>query len=576
MSQYFGMKEAVWPSSAVGLLLVLTLAGCTTKHYSKSADKETYGLIKDKTPQVENMDPHFTIEQTNQAWLERLPVSRSIQDFLGPEGERERGARVLKLEDALGLGVACSRSYQTHKEQLYLSGLSLTLARHQFTPLFSAPGQIKYGVQPELGTKVIVDPITGLPTVVTTDTIVEEHSVSGSGTVAASWLIRDLGRITAAATVDFVRLVTGDHSLATSSEIGATFARPLLRNAAFKQDVENLTQSERDLLYSLRDFTRYRKDFSVQVAAAYYGVLGNRDVVRNNFLNLQSSRKNAERGRALAQEGRTTQSDLGRLEQQELSAESAWINAVRNYQQNLDNFKILLGLTMDANILLDDRELDALRILHPDLTVEDSIQIALTARLDYLNVKDEFADAERKVGLAANFLQPRVDVSAAVRVPSDPNKSGFVLPDPARYSWNAGLILDPGLDRLPERNNYRSALITRNQASRAVVQMEDDIKLQVRDSWRSLDQAKRNYEISEVGVKLAERRVEEQTLLAELGRAKAQDQVDAQNDLISSKNQRTQALVGHTIARLQFWNNMGILFIKNNGQWEEIRNAKAQ
>ena len=35
--------------------------------------------------------------------------------------------------------------------------------------------------------------------------------------------------------------------------------------------------------------------------------------------------------------------------------------------------------------------------------------------------------------------------------------------------------------------------------------------------------------------------------------------------------QRTQALVTHTIARLQFWNNMGILYIKENGQWEEIR-----
>jgi hypothetical protein len=47
--------------------------------------------------------------------------------------------------------------------------------------------------------------------------------------------------------------------------------------------------------------------------------------------------------------------------------------------------------------------------------------------------------------------------------------------------------------------------------------------------------------------------------------------VDSQNDLISSKNQRTQALVTHTIARLQFWDNLGILYIKNNGRWEEIQ-----
>jgi hypothetical protein len=77
-------------------------------------------------------------------------------------------------------------------------------------------------------------------------------------------------------------------------------------------------------------------------------------------------------------------------------------------------------------------------------------------------------------------------------------------------------------------------------------------------------------------VKLAERRVEEQNLRADLGRANALDQVDAQNALNDSKNQRTQALVTHTIARLQFWNNMGILYIKENGQWEDPKHAKAR
>src|SRR5439155_21710932 len=125
-------------------------------------------------------------------------------------------------------------------------------------------------------------------------------------------------------------------------------------------------------------------------------------------------------------------------------------------------------------------------------------------------------------------------------------------------------------------NIYRTALILQKQAERAMEQQEDQIKLQVRDGWRTLDQAKRNYEINEIGVKLAERRVEEQNLLAELGRAKAQDQVDAQNDLISSKNQRTQALVSHTIARLQFWVNTGILYIKQDGQWEEVADAKPE
>jgi outer membrane protein TolC len=150
------------------------------------------------------------------------------------------------------------------------------------------------------------------------------------------------------------------------------------------------------------------------------------------------------------------------------------------------------------------------------------------------------------------------------------------LPETDLYSWSAGLTVDPGLDRKAERNDYRAAIIARNRATRAIIEQEDNIKLQVRDSWRTLDQAKRNYQLSELGVNIAQRRVEEQNLLAELGRAKAQDQVDAQNALSDSKNQRTQALVTHTIARLQFWDNLGILYIKDNGQWEETKDANSR
>ncbi len=562
---------------SAGLMLLLALTGCTANYYRKSADREAYATIQSKTGLVPNTDNHFTIEQTNQITLAEYPVVTNVPEFLGPDGGAEAEAHLLRLEDALALAVKHSRAYQTRKENLYLSGLELTLARHAFTPIFSADGNARYDVRTEQAVATEIDEVTGEEKIVVSDSLVEQHRITGSGSVGASWLIRDVGRITTAFTADFTRFVTGDSRLTTSSQIGATFLRPLLQNAGLKQQTEALIQAERQLLYDLRDFARYRKDFSVQIATDYYGVLGRRDSVRNSFLNLQSSRKNAERTRSLAQEGRTTTADLGRLEQQELSAESTWINGIRSYKQALDDFKIQLGLSVDTPLVLDDRELEVLEIRHPEIGVEDSVQVALAARLDYVNTKDQFEDAERRVALAANFLKPRVDLVAAVSANSNPNDNDrFTLPELERYRWNAGLNIDPGLDRKSERNSYRGSLITRNRAARLVVQQEDEIKLQVRDGWRALDQAKRNYEISEIGVRLAERRVEEQNLLAEFGRAKAQDQVDAQNALVDSKNQRTQALVSHTIARLQFWNNLGILYIKDNGQWEETQNAKLQ
>jgi len=548
-------------------------SGCTANHYEKAADRAAYAVIREKGQLVPNMDPNFTLARTNLVDLASLPVNETAEEFLGPDGVQEQGARRVGLEAALALAVSHSRAYQARKEQLYLSALALTLTRHNFTPIFSARGQGSFGGQTERAVRYELDQTTGELRPVLSDNLVEERSVSGSGQIQASWLIQDVGRLSASLTTSFLRFLSGGQR--PSSQLTATFIRPLVRDAGYWQQMEALTQAERQMLYDLREFVQYRRDFSVQIASAYYNVLGERDRVRNAWLNLQSSRRNAERTRALAGEGRVTQTDLGRLAQQELSAESAWINAVRSYKQALDNFKLLLGLPLDTPIVLDDRELDNLQIRHPEISVEDSIRVALAARLDYLNARDQLVDAQRKVELAANQLKPRVDFTTSVTLRSDPDDTtGFALPETARYSYSAGLDIDPGLDKTADRNAYRSALIARDQAARRVEQLEDEIKLQVRESWRALDQAKRNYEISEIGVRLAERRVEEQNLLAELGHARAQDLVDAQNDLVNSRNQRTQALVAHTIARLQFWNNLGILYIKDRGQWQEVTHVQ--
>ena len=555
---------------------VLALAGCSAAHYRASADKETAGIIAQKSPAVHNMDRHFTIEETNTLSLDGLPVATNVVEFLGRDGPGEAGARRISLEAALDIAVKYSRAYQMRKEQVYLAALNLTLARNQFTPIFSGRGQAAYQTTTE-SVRVVVDALTGVPRVLAEKDalLVEEHRVTGQAGLGASLLLRSGARLTAAFTTDFLRYLAGDPRAFASSQVGATFVQPLWRGRGYKVTMENLTQSERNMLYQLRDFTRYRKDFSVQIATAYYGVLQNRDTVLNNWLGYQSFKRSADRSRAFVQEGRTKLAELGRLEQQELASEAAWINAVRSYKQTLDNFKILLGLPTVANVVLESGDLERLKILHPEIDPDDAIQVALAVRLDYQTARDTLEDTARRVVVAADSLKPQVDLVASTGISGVASEGrGFVAPDPARYHWDAGLNVDLPFERTAQRNLYRTSLIAQRQSERDLALLEDTIKLQVRDGWRFLDQARRSYEISGVTVNLSERRVEEQDLLAELGRGVAKDQVDAQTDLINSKNQRTQALVAHTIARLQFWNNLGILDVKENGQWEEIPTPK--
>src|SRR5262249_44462868 len=157
--------------------------------------------IKGKTPLVSDMDRRFTIDYTNFLSLEGLPLATNIPDFLGPEGEHEPGAYILNLKDTLALAVEYSRNYQSQKETLYETALSLPLSRHVFAPIFSANAEPSYAVP----TTDVLTSVTNLVNgdVTTSDNLVEQHQVSVSGSVGAEWLIRDLGKFTTAFTVDF-------------------------------------------------------------------------------------------------------------------------------------------------------------------------------------------------------------------------------------------------------------------------------------------------------------------------------------------------------------------------------------
>ena len=442
---------------------------------------------------------------------------------------------------------------------MYLQALDLSLARFQYTPIFGGGADIAYTDRQ----RIAENTATGV------DNITREKTVNSNAGLGFNWLLRTGGRIATDFSTDFVRFVSNDSEWFTSSALGATFTQPFLRGAGYRIAIENLTQAERNLLYALRDFTRFRKEFTVDIVANYYQILQNRDRVRNAFQGYESFKVSVEREQARAAEGETPLSELNRLKESLLSTEQGWISAIRNYQLSRDRFKIDLGLSMDTSLILDESELDNLVIHHPSITASQAIKASVETRLDLENVRDRLQDVERRIRIAADGLQADLDLTVSGNVSSRPG-SGFQLPDLDQRSWTASLGIDLPINRKRERNNYRSALIAFDRAQRQYDQFVDQMKLDIQDGWRNLEQRRREFEISEVRVELSQNRREEELLKRELGLGLALDLVDAQNDLINSQNQRTSALISHTIARLGFWRDMGILFIKENGQWEEL------
>lgn len=527
---------------AAGLSL---LSGCSPQRYRQAADRQVAAILVEKSGEVPEFGADFSIQMLPVETWEGLPQMESAADFLGEAGTLELGAYQISLRKALELGTKHNRNYQTRKETVYLSALNLTAARYNFAPIFSGSGRYN-----EKAVREGVDKTT-------------ESSLPL--TVGFNQLLRGGARLAADFTTDFLQFFTQRRS---PSQVTASVVQPLLRGRGYLVTMENLTQAERNVMYSLRDFVRFRQEFTVQVAAAYYRVLLNREFARNAFLGLESFRRNAEEGRAMFAEGRRSRSQLGQLEQAELSAESQWIDAVRNYKQSLDDFKVRqLGLSAAAPFVFDPQEVEGLSILHPDLDLQSSVLIALASRMDLHTARDQAMDAARKVQVASNGLLPVLDVMLSGGLGSDPNEPLSFGWD--RSSWDAVVNLELPLDRRSERNDYRASLIQFDQAVRQAQLEEDEIQLGVTEALRNLDQAKRQFEISEIGVKLGQQRVEEENLRSELGLGNARDFVEAQNDFINALNQRSSALVNHTIARLNLWSALGVLQISDAGNWIE-------
>jgi len=540
---------------AAASVALLGATGCTPEIYHTRADRETFSVLYEKTPEVENVESESVdITPPEPIDLSIFETKSTGAEFLGKLSSKERGARVLSLDEAMDTGIHHGREYLNQKEVVFLSALDLTLARYQLAPIFSAGGS---GTRRSDARAAQLQ--QGMTDLVATNTFARNQ---GAG---FSMLSRTGARISADFTQDFLRFFTGNRSV-NNSALAVSIAQPLLQGGGTKVTLEALTQSERNVLYDLREFANFRRAFIVDVVSDYYNVLQARDQVNNNWLAYQGFLKNIEREEALADEDRRTQTELGQLRQATLFAESRWVNSVRDYETRLDNFKVSLGIPVASNVVLEESELKRLSIEDPDLTREDAVQIALVTRPDLVTTQNQVDDAARRVEVAKNGLLPGLDIDVQYDVISDP---GDTTPDlnGSRRNWSSSLDLDLPLDRKSERNDYRASFIFLERAKRFNDLARERVQLQIYDDWRAIEQARTNFKIAEQGVSLSLRRLEEQLLLAELGKGEARDLVDAQNDLVNAQNQRTSTLVDHTLARLRLWRDMGILYIEGDGKW---------
>ena len=488
----------------------------------------------------------------------------------------------LTLMLALQVGARNSLEYQSRKEDVFRTALSLDLTRNTFRNIFSSQ------VQNQLST----------------DTVATE--LGSSGAAGATRSLKNGADLSAAMAIDLVHLLTQSGASSMGLSADASVSIPLMRGSGKHIAAEPLTQAERNVIYELWDFDRYKRTFAVNIARGYFNVLRQMDTVSNAKDNYTSAATSSRWSRRRADAGRIREIEVDQAVQRELGARNSWISAQEQLKGSLDSFKSTLGLPVDAQIELDpndlaqlkglaDKTLEQIRTAPPSevsktvppadapvelvpasyedagpLEIDETVavKLALENRLDLQAAIGSVYDAQRQVVVRADALRAGLTLGGTARFSDNDDDGSVQLFDRGNY---AGLLtLDLPIERTRERNDYRNSLIDLERATRSVQTLEDQIKLAIRDELRTLLESRESLKIQAQSVVVAEKRVRSTRFFLEAGRIQIRDLLEAQDALLSAQNSLTRAVVDYRIAELELQRDLDVLKVNEQGLWREF------
>ena len=455
------------------------------------------------------------------------------------------------LADCLAYALGYSREYQTAKEDLYLAALALSLERYLWTP--RASGDLSF----EFADYGQVRDFDRAMTAVAS--LAVEQRLPLGGTITAQvidrWM-RDLK----------VHTTSGETgTMILSADI------PLLRGAG-RVAYESRYQAERNLIYAVRDFERFRREFLVDISGDYFGLFSLRAQIESARAQVRSLAVAKDRAIALAKTPEGLQLDADRAQISYRSSQNNVIIARERYESALDQFKIRLGMSTEAPIELAEEEIE---LYEPEVTESQAIATALTYRLDLLNVLDGVDDARRGQEIAKNNLLPDFNFSGSVTTNTNPNKPSTVEYNTERTTWRGSLDLELPLDRKQERNEFRSALIDLRRAERRYDEFRDQVRAQVRRAKRQITLARLSLAIQEENISVGEFRAAQANEMNRMGRLRSnRDVIEAEDALRDARNDFAAAQSDYWRTILEFLLSAGALRVGDDGRWQTFDNPR--
>ncbi len=216
----------------------------------------------------------FCIE--NPQWLNRYGLTPEMMNVeTGDYTGRMPTLEKVTLTDCVELSQIHSRELQTQIEDLYLAALDVSFERFQFNVRYLGVG----GGEPSAGLNNTIVP----------------HGPGDNTTLGAAFGVSKLlpagGQVAVELANNTLWFFSGPNQTNSASVLSYSLVQPLLAGAGRKVVLENLTQSERNLLYQARTLSRFRQSLFTNVVSdgtgSYLNLIQQTQVIRNQQQNIE-------------------------------------------------------------------------------------------------------------------------------------------------------------------------------------------------------------------------------------------------------------------------------------------------
>jgi hypothetical protein len=295
---------------------------------------------------------------------------------------------VITLEQSFNLALINSRTYQFNIENIYDAALNVTLQRFAFQPQFFAGLSPQTGVAGKGGIGGSFPPfVTGANqfSYATRATGAPASTLSLNEAAGFGKLFSTGGQILAGFANQLVFNFLGKHPIQprVQSFLPLNIIQPFLRGGGRAVTLEALTQAERNLLYQIRQFAKFRQEFIVAnlvggsipnfassaTNAGYSGnnsgnvdpVVGFLNVVQD-IQQIENDRKNLAAFEQLkkvyteliqGESSGLTQLQLDQIDSNVQRARQQLVSDKTSYRNALDQLKTQFGMPPDVPLVLD-------------------------------------------------------------------------------------------------------------------------------------------------------------------------------------------------------------------------------